>query len=163
MSALHATVIEAFKIMGWQYRIVPEIEVVECAFEAHHSRILTHAQTHGEAGIVTVVSNSTVIVPSSHILAVSELIMRSNRELSLGNFEMDWDTGQVMFRVANVFGRNRADTRIIAGLVHTAVAEMDRMTAYLLELTRASELELPVFSIPGLLAREDLLPEPPKA
>lgn len=139
------------------------MEVVECAFEAHHSRILTHAQTHAEAGIVSVVSNSSVVAPHTHYLAVSELIMRTNRELNLGNFEFDWDSGQVMFRASSIFGKNRADGRIIASLVHTAVAEMDRMTAYLLELTRASELELPVFDIRGLLAREDLLPAPPEA
>lgn len=158
MSALHATVMEAFKGMDWQYRVVPDQEVVECAFEAHHTKVILHAQSHAEAGIITIVASSSLKVPHSHLRAVSELVMRTNKQLNLGNFEFDWDGGQVMFRVSNVFGKHRADPRIIAGLAHTAVAEMDRFTPYLAELIRVSTLELPVFSIPELLSRQDLLP-----
>jgi len=158
MSALHATVMEAFKSMGWKYRVVPDQEVVECAFEAHHTKVILHAQSYGEAGIVTIVASSSLQSPHSHFRAVSELIMRTNKELNLGNFEFDWDGGQVMFRVSNVFGKLRADPRIIAGLAHTAVAEMDRFTPFLAELIRVSTLELPVFSVRDLLARQDLLP-----
>lgn len=158
MSALHATVMEAFKSMGWKYRVVPGQEVVECAFEAHHTKVVLHAQSHAEAGIVTVVASSSLTAPQSHFRAVAELVMRTNKELNLGNFEFDWDGGQVMFRVSNVFGLHRADPRIIAGIAHTAVAEMDRFTPYLAELTRVSTLELPVFSVRDLLARQDLLP-----
>ena len=160
MSALHAAVLEAFKGMGWQYRIVPGMEVVECAFEAHHTKVLIHAQSHAETGIVTVVSNSSVAVPRSHLLPVCELIMRNNKEFNLGNFELDWDSRQIMFRTASVFPPHRADTRIIRNLAVTAVAEMDRFTPYLLELLRTSELELPLFRVSELVAREDLLPAP---
>jgi hypothetical protein len=162
MSALHVTVLEAFKSMGWDYRLVPDMEVVECAFEAHHTRVVLHAQSHAEQGVVTVVATSSVTLPPSHLKAGAELVMRVNKELNLGNFEIEWDTGLVMFRVANVFGKSRADSRIVASLAHTSVAEMDRLTPYLLELAHANELELPVFSIPGLLAREDLLPDIPE-
>lgn len=158
MSALHATVMEAFKGMGWQYRVVQDQEVVECAFEAHHTKVILHAQSHAEAGIVTIVASSSIAVPHSHLRAASELVMRTNKELNVGNFEFDWDGGQVMFRVSNVFGKHRADARIIAGLAHTAVAEMDRFTPYIAELVRVSTLELPVFSIRELMSRKDLLP-----
>lgn len=158
MSALHATVMEAFKSMGWKYRVVPDQEVVECAFEAHHTKVVLHAQSHSEAGILTVVASSSLNAPLSHFRAVAELVMRTNKELNLGNFEFDWDGGQVMFRISNVFGKHRADPRIIASLAHTAVAEMDRFTPYLAELIRVSTLELPVFSVLELMARQDLLP-----
>ena len=162
MSALHAAVLEAFRGMGWQYHVVPDMEVVECAFEAHHTKVLLHAQSHAEAGIVTVVANSSLTVPRSHALKACELIMRTNKELNIGNFELEWDSGQVMYRVSNIFGSHRHDTRIIASLVHTSVAEMDRFTPFLSELVRTSELELPLFSIQHLMAREELLPAPPE-
>ncbi len=158
MSALHATVMEAFKSMGWQYRVVPGQEVVECAFEAHHTKVILHAQSHSEASIVTIVASSSLLAPPSHFRAVAELVMRTNKELNVGGFEFDWDSGQVMFRVSNVFAKLRADPRIIAGLAHTSVAEMDRLTPFLIELIRVSTLELPVFSVRDLLARQDLLP-----
>jgi hypothetical protein len=159
MSALHAAVLNAFKNMGWQYRAVPNAEVVESWFEAHHTKVFLHAQTHAEAGIVTVVSNGSFNVPKTHLKATAELLMRSNKELNLGNLEIDWDSGQVMFRVSNIFPANRHDERIIASLVHAAVAEMDRVTPYLAELCRLGTGELLLLNIPELMAREDLLPD----
>ncbi len=163
MSALHAAVISAFKSMGWQYRAVPDVEVVECWFEAHHAKVLLHAQTHAEANLVSVVSNASITVPKTHLKAVAELLMRSNKELNLGNLEVDWETGQVMFRVANLFSPDRHDERIIASMVHTAVAEMDRLTPFLAEVCRLGTGELLLLNIPELLAREDLLPVIPEA
>jgi len=45
MSALHAAVLNAFKNMGWQFRVVEGLEVVESWFEAHHTKIFLHAQS----------------------------------------------------------------------------------------------------------------------
>ena len=162
MSALHAAVLNAFKNNGWQYRVVPDMEVVESWFEAHHAKIFVHAQSHADAGILSVVSNGSFNVPKTHLKAAAELLMRSNKELNLGNHEIDWDSGQVMFRVSNIFSSNRYDERIIASLVHTAVAEMDRLTPFLAELCRLGTGELLLLSVPELLAREDLLPDIPE-
>lgn len=163
MSALHASVISAFKNQGWEYHAVPGLEVIESRFEAHHTKVFLHVQSHDEAGIVSVVANASHTVASSHLRAACELLMRSNKELNLGNFEVDWDSGQVMFRVTNVFAKMRVDERVIASLVHAAVAEMDRLTPFLHEVCRRSPAELVLLSIPELMAREDLLPPEPEA
>jgi hypothetical protein len=109
MSALYAVALSTFKEMGWHYREVPEQEVIESDFEAHHTKIPLHMQIFGETHIASVVALSSLQVPSTHRLAVSELIMRTNKELNLGNFELEWDSGQVMFRISNVFPPNRHD------------------------------------------------------
>jgi hypothetical protein len=162
-SPLHSTVISAFQSQGWQFRLVPEQEVVESWFEAHHTHLLVFAQTYSEAGIVSVVANSSQQVPASHRYCVAEMLMRMNGSMNLGNLELAWEQGQVMFRCGNIFPPGTAgDPRIIASLVHNAVAEIDRVTPYLAELCRTSELELPLFSITDLLARDDLLPPVPE-
>jgi hypothetical protein len=162
MSALHVSVINAFKQMGWEYHVVPGLAVVEARFEAHHTKVFLHVQSHEEAGIVSVVANATHTVPTSHLRSASELLMRTNKELNLGNFEVDWDSGQVMFRVSNVFAKMRVDERVIASMVHTSVGEMDRLTPYLHEVCKRSPAELVLLSIPELMAREDLLPPAPE-
>jgi hypothetical protein len=149
--------------MGWKYKLVPENEVVECWFEAHHTHMLVFAQTYATAGIVSVVANASQQVPASHRYYVAEMLMRMNATLNLGSLELDWNRGQVMFRCGNVFPLNSAgDAQIIASLVHNAVGEIDRLTPYLAELCRVSELELPLYSVTDLIAREDLLPPVPE-
>lgn len=161
MSALHAAVLNAFKSMGWHYRPVEGREVIEADFEAHHAKIPLHVQTFGDAHMITVVSNASFQVPATHRPKVAELLMRANKDLTLGNFEMEWDLGQVMFRATNIFATNRHDERIIAGLVHASVAEMDRLTPFLSEVCRTQKGELLLLDITSLLRREDLLPPVP--
>ena len=163
MSALYAVALSTFKEMGWHYREVPAQEVIESDFEAHHTKIPLHMQIFGETHIASVVALSSLQVPSTHRLAVSELIMRTNKELNLGNFELEWDSGQVMFRISNVFPPNRHDQRILASMVHSAVAETDRLTPYLGEIIRTPKGELLLLKVADLMKREDLLPPAPDA
>jgi hypothetical protein len=160
MSVLHEAVVAVFKQMNWEFRPVPGMEVIESGFEAHHTKIFVVAQTHAEAGIVTVVSHASFNVPTTHLRAACELLMRTNKQLNLGNLELDWDSGQVMFRIASVFAEGAAiERKVIASLVHTAVAEMDRLTPYLSELARLGTGELLLLSVPELMQRGDLAGE----
>ena len=162
MSALHATVLTTFKNQNWAYRKVPDMDVIETDFEAHHGKMHVHVQSFGEANILAVVATAGSKVPSSHVPRAAELIMRVNKELNVGNFEMDWDNGVVMFRQSNVFPAHRYDEFVISGLVHTAIAEMDRMTPFLGELLKTRKEMLPLLSVSDLLMREDLLPPVPE-
>lgn len=163
MSALYATALSTFKEMGWHYREVPEHHVIESDFEAHHTKVPLHMQVFGESDIATVVASATLQVPATHRLQVCELLMRTNKELNLGNFEFEWDAGQVMFRITNVFPPHRHDSRILASMVHSAVAEMDRLTPYLGEIIRTPKGELLLLNVGDLIKREDLLPPAPDA
>src|SRR5262249_55982591 len=147
---------------NWSYRKVPNMDVVEADFEAHHGKLLIHLQSFGEAHILSVVATASAKVPASHLTRAAELLMRVNKELNVGNFELDWDNGVVMFRQSNVFPPHRYDEGVIAGLVHTAIAEMDRMTPFLGEVIKTRKEMLALLSMRDLLVREDLLPPVPE-
>ncbi|MEN3941240.1 hypothetical protein WJU23_08100 [Prosthecobacter sp. SYSU 5D2] len=161
MSALYASTLTTFKAQGWHYREVAGMEVIEADFEAHHTKVPLHVQVYGEAHIASVVATSSIQVPRSHRLQVAELLMRTNKELNLGNFEFDWDSGAVMFRISNIFPPHRYDERILASLVHSTIAEMDRVTPFLGEICQTPKGELLLLSVRDLMKREDLLPPPP--
>lgn len=158
MSALHVAVLNAFKSRGWAYREIPGLEVIEASFEAYHTKVPLHVQSFDGVNIVSVVANASLNVPPTHRVRAAELIMRVNKDLNIGAFEMDWDAGMVMFRQANVFPKHRHDEDLLCNLVHNAVVEMDRMTPYLGELVQTTKAMLPLLDLPQLLKREDLLP-----
>lgn len=161
MSALHAAVINAFKSQKWAYREVPDMEVIEASFEAYHGKVPLHVQSFGEMHIVSVVANATLTVPTTHRARTAELLMRANKDLNVGAFEMDWDAGLVMYRQTNIFSKHRYDEGLITNLVHNAIAEMDRMTPFLGELLKTTGAMLPLLDLRQLLQREDLLPPAP--
>ncbi len=138
------------------------MEVVEASFEAYHTKIPLHVQSFAEAHIVSVVANGSFTVAPTHRTRAAELLMRANKELNVGAFEMEWDGGVVMFRQSNIFPKHRYDEGLIASLVHNAIAEMDRITPYLGELCKTSKPMLPLLDVAALLRREDLLPPAPE-
>ena len=158
VSALHAAVLNAFRSQGWDCREVPGVEVVEAHFEAYHGKVPLHVQSFGAAHIVSVVANASMNVPPTHRARAAELLMRANKELNVGAFEMEWDAGVVMFRQSNIFPNHRYDAELIASLVHNAIVEVDRMTPFLGELVRTTHAMLPLLNLRQLLQREDLLP-----
>lgn len=162
-SALYSATLATFKAQGWQFRPVSGLEVIESDFEAHHAKVPLHVQVYGESGIIGVVARASLEVPTTHRLVVSELLMRTNKELNVGNFEFDWDTGVVMFRVTNIFSKDHHDERVIAGLVHNSIAEMDRLTPFLGEICRTPKGELLFLRVTDLMKREDLLPPAPES
>lgn len=162
MSALYAATLSTFKEMGWMYREVPDHSVIEADFEAHHTKVPLHVQVYGETHIASVVASCTLTVPSTHRLAACELIMRVNRELNIGNFELDWDSGTVLFRATNIFPPHRYDQRILASLVHSAISEVDRLTPFLGEIVHTPKGELILLKVADLMQREDLLPPVPE-
>ncbi len=147
---------DAFRAAGWQFRPVEGQSVIECEFEAHHAKVPLHVQAFDELGALSIVGSLSFKLEPAALAAACEALMRTNLALSIGNFEMNPDSGEVFFRATNVFPGGAGDPSIIASLVRSAVVEIDRITPFLGELNRE-----PHQSIPALLARDDLLPHPP--
>jgi hypothetical protein len=138
VSPLFRTVENTFSRMGWQSRRVPGREVLEADFEIHHSHARVHAQVFAEINAVSVIAAAGHTIPVSRTGVVAEMLMRTNKELTIGNFELDYDEGRVLFRATNVFDNPSASPEIIASLVHAALAETDRITPFLTLVLRMS-------------------------
>ena len=89
---------------------------------------------------------------------IAEVLVRTNRELTLGAFEMDWDEGQVLFRISNVFVSGAYREDVIASMVHATVSETDRVTPFIDVVQKSGPDEWAQLDVAALLAREDLLP-----
>lgn len=157
-SSLFDSLKRAFADRGWHCDPVAGREVVEAFFEAHHTRVRVHAQVFADIRAVSVVGYATADVPAARAGLIAETLMRLNQQLTLGNFEMDYDAGRVFFRITNIFGSDAGETSIMASMVHAAVAEIDRLTPFLTLLLRMEAPELARLNLGLFLQREDLLP-----
>lgn len=163
-SALFAAVKAVFDAEGWQFAEIPGRAVLQAGFEAHHTRVDLHVQAFPELSAVSVVSESPLTTNDPlQRERVAELVLRTNQRLTVGNFEMDWDAGRVMFRVTNLFPTDQGDAEIVRGLVHTTILEMDRISPLLVMLLQASGPQLAGMNLLELMERSDLLPGPEDA
>ncbi len=157
-SPLFETLQRALTRRGWHSEPVPGREVLEAVFEAHHTRVRVHAQVFADIRAVSVVAYATAEVPAARAGLIAESLMRLNQQLTLGNFEMDYDAGRVFFRITNLFSTDQGDPEVMAAMMHAAVAEIDRLTPFLTLLLRMDAAELARLNLRLFLQREDLLP-----
>ncbi len=162
-SPLFLAVEQTFALMHWTARRVPTREVLEADFDAHHTRIRLHVQAFPEMNAVAVGTTLGHDIPDSRSGLVSELLMRTNLELTIGAFELDFDAHRVLFRATNIFPPQAVEPQIIASLVHSALAETDRLTPFLTLLLRMPPEELGRLNLKLFLQREDLLPPVPES
>jgi hypothetical protein len=162
-SPLMRAVAETFTQMGWNSRRVPVGEVLEADFELHHTRARIVAQVFAEYNTLCVQGHLSHRVPDSRSGLVAEVLMRTNKLLTLGAFELDYDGGHLLYRVTNVFPDGGAHRDIIASLVHTTLAEIDRLTPFIALILSMSAEALGTLNVVTFLQREDLLPPVPES
>ena len=158
-STLFASLKATFEAEGWAFHEVPGRAVIQAGFEAHHTKVELHVQAFPELKAISVVSespNQTSDPLQRERLA--ELVLRTNQGLTVGNFEMDWDAGRVMFRATNLFTTTEASAEIVRGLVHTTILEMDRISPLVVLLLQTEGPELAGIDLLALMTRLDLLP-----
>jgi len=155
------TVQETFGANGWHCELVEGRDVLRAGFEAHHTRVDLIAQAYPQLNALSVVSESPLDLDEEHRPVVLELLARANKQLTLGGFEYDLDRGMLVFRITNLFERERFDPDITSSLVHCAIAELDRIIPYaaIVRNTRADLLQ--DLDLQRLLTREDVIPPVP--
>ena len=150
--------VRALEPSGWRMSVLEDREVVETGFRTESGRVALVVQAHSSMRAVGVVAEAETEVPRPFVPKTAELLMRTNLQLNLGNFEMDWDAGRVFFRLSNLFPDKSPDSESLEGMVRLAVIETDRLSRFLAVLLAAPPDDLAAFDVPRLMRRTDLLP-----
>jgi len=154
---------EVFGKNGWLAELVEGREVLRAGFEAHHTRVDLVVQAFPELNALSVVSESPMFIAEPQMPALLELLMRANKQLTLGSFEYDLDREMLVFRVTNLFERERFDEDIVSSMVHCAIAELDRIVPYA-SIVRGTAADLIAdLDLERLLEREDVIPPVPES
>lgn len=153
---------DAFGQQGWQYEHLEGRDVIRTAFEAYHTHVQLHAQAFPQLNALSVVGEALMELEVEQEPVVLELLARANKRITLGSLEYDLDRSQLMFRITNLFERDKYDKDIISSMVHAAIAEVDRITPYAAVIQQTAEDLLDDLSVERLLLREDLIPPVPE-
>lgn len=152
---------ETFGSNSWHCELVEGRDVLRAGFEAHHTKVDLIAQAFPQINGLSILSESPMPLDEEHLPVVLELLARANKPLTLGGFEFDLDRGILVFRITNLFERERFDSDIICSMVHCAIAELDRIIPYV-SIIRDTPADLLVdLDLQRLLMREDVIPPLP--
>jgi hypothetical protein len=152
---------EVFGKNGWHAELVEGRDVLRAGFEAHHTRVDVIAQAFTELNALSIVSESPMFIAEPQMPALLEMLMRANKQLTLGGFEYDLDREMLVFRVTNLFEREKFDADIVVSMVHCAIAELDRIVPYASTVRSTPADLIADLDLQRLLEREDLIPPVP--
>ena len=152
---------EAFGQNGWHCELVEGRDVLRAGFDAHHTRVDLIAQAYPQLNGLVIVSESPLHLDEAHLSAILQLLARANKQLTLGGFEYDLDREFLVFRITNLFEKEKFDGDIISSMVHCAIAELDRITPYAAMVRDTPADLLDDLDLGRLLLRQDLIPPVP--
>ncbi len=130
---------DAFGRNGWHCEPVEGRDVLRAVFSAHHTRIEMVVQVYVPMNALAVMGEMPLPLDEEHQPYLLELLARANKTLNLGGFEYDLDRQRLVFRITNLFDRERYDADIVSSMVHCTVAEMDRIAPYASTVVRTPE------------------------
>jgi hypothetical protein len=120
------TVLRFFEEDQWNFQQLENKPVIKAGYRGMHGTWICHAKVEEEAGRFLFSSQMGLNVPPGLRLAVAEYLTRANTLLTLGNFEMNMDTGDIRCRVGVEAPDGELTVPMVRALVHATVSAMDR-------------------------------------
>ncbi|MCE5387245.1 MAG: YbjN domain-containing protein [Acidithiobacillus sp.] len=85
-----------FVALGWNARILQDYPVLTCAVAVPNGSLDVFCHVHAELQrILFYVRPQNLEIPSERMPQVAEFLTRANYGLPIGNFEMDWEDGEI--------------------------------------------------------------------
>ena len=120
--------VEFFTEDEWPFEQVEENPVLRTGFTGKNGSVRCFFQEREAQEQVAFYSVGALMVPEEKRAAVAEFLLRANYGMIVGNFEMDYDDGEIRFKTsADVEGIELSEV-FIRNLVYANVLTMDRYT-----------------------------------
>jgi hypothetical protein len=126
-----------FTRCAWRHsRVAGRQDLIELVFENPRASWKSYASVSNGDRAFLLYSICAVDVPADRRPAVAELITRINFGLVSGNFEMDWEDGEVRFRTGIELTGISPTIELIAALVQPNLTAVNRYLPALLMVIR---------------------------
>ncbi|MCC6453983.1 MAG: YbjN domain-containing protein [Caldilineaceae bacterium] len=111
---------------GWHPQAVEDNLVYRAYFVGHNGEVTCFAQIRADLEQFIFYVVMPVRAPAQMRLAVAEYLTRANYGLRIGNFEMDFDDGEVRYKSSVDFEGVELTPGLIRNVMYPAVQTMDR-------------------------------------
>jgi hypothetical protein len=111
---------------GWPYEKLETETVLRLPFQGMAGNWLCFAQAREEQAQFVFYSVYPVLVPAARRAAMAELLTRANYGLVLGNFELDYNDGEVRFKTSLDVEDAELNPALIKACVYANVIMMDQ-------------------------------------
>ncbi len=140
-SALRAlqAVASFFTEDGWSFEQMPERPILRLPFQGKGGRWNCYAQIRVTRDVEQILFYSVLPlnVPAEKLLAIAEFITRANYGMALGNFELDFNDGEVRYKTSIDVTDTEISANLLRPLIYTNVLMMDKYMSGLMAVVYA--------------------------
>ncbi len=111
---------------GWYPQRLDEKHIYRMGFSGRNGQTICYAQIRVDLEQFLFYVVAPIKAPEEVRQAVAEFITRANYGLRIGNFEMDFDDGEVRYKSSLDFEGATLDPALIKNAIYPAVQTMDR-------------------------------------
>jgi hypothetical protein len=117
---------EFFRDEEWEYQVLENRSILRMGFSGENGHWPCYAQAREPQQQIVVYSISPLRVPPPLRATMAEFITRANYGLVVGNFEMDYEDGEVRYKTSLDVEDCEVTTELMRHIVYANVTSMDR-------------------------------------
>jgi hypothetical protein len=134
MTGLFSSLIDYMEEEEWKYEILEGETIIRFHFKGRSGRLLCYGEVDEEKCWLIFYSYLPVNSPAEKLTEVAEFVARANRGMRIGNFELDYDDGEIRYKTSiDVEGGDLSD-KMIDNLLRANLTTTDRYFSGLMEL-----------------------------
>ena len=125
MTQILDTVAAFFEEYSWPFTQPEDASLLLTGYQGENGEWSCFAWTHEERKQFVFYSKCTIAAPEDKRDAVAEFITRANYDLLIGNFELDFEDGEIRFKTSIDVSNDRLTTALVEPFVIANVVMMD--------------------------------------
>ena len=118
-------IVEFFKQQEWQFTTIEDKTIALLGISGKKGKFQCVADVREDEKKFIFLSICGANVPENKRIQVNELLTRLNFGIFLGNFEMDFEDGEIRFKTSIYFGNSILSSEIIENLILSNISTMD--------------------------------------
>jgi len=134
MTGLFSTLIDYMEEEEWKYEILEGETIIRFHFKGRAGRLLCYGEVDEEKCWLIFYSYMPVNSPPEKMTSVAEFLSRANRGMRIGNFELDYDDGEIRYKTSIDVEGGELSNKMIDNLLRANLTTMDRYFSGLMEL-----------------------------
>ncbi|WPU98210.1 YbjN domain-containing protein [Mucilaginibacter sp. cycad4] len=116
-----------FEQQNWKYSYVDDETKLNITINGENGSFECHAgyfndETHGGFIFLSIVGSDC---PDNKKIQMAELLTRLNFDQYLGNFELDFETGEIRYKTSLVYNKIQPDLEMVDNLIKFNIIVMD--------------------------------------
>jgi hypothetical protein len=134
MTGLFSALIDYMEEEEWKYEILEGETIIRFHFKGSAGRLLCYGEVDEEKCWLIFYSYMPVNSPPEKMALVAEFVTRANRGMRIGNFELDFDDGEVRYKTSIDVEGGELSNKMIDNLLRANLSTINRYFAGLMEL-----------------------------